>query len=175
MDESKLLVVVDMQNDFINGSLGSVEAESIVSNVKEKIEKWQGDIAYTMDTHYDNYESTIEGEKLPIVHCKKGTIGWEVNCVIMMALNKKEKVKCFEKETFGSLALADFANKKAYKSIELVGLCTDICVIMNACLIKTFCVNCKITVDATCCMGITKQSHNNALEAMKMCQIDIID
>lgn len=168
----KLLVVVDMQKDFIDGSLGSKEAVAIVPNVKRKIEEYEraGDqVIFTLDTHEKNYLDTQEGKKLPVVHCVRETIGWELD----QSLREYQGIR-FEKNTFGSKALAEYLAGKEYESIELVGLCTDICVISNALLIKAFLPEALVVVDSKCCAGVTPKSHQNALNAMKICQIDIV-
>ena len=172
----KLLVVVDMQNDFIDGTLGTPEALLIVPNVIKKISEWAGDIAYTMDTHYKNYMSTKEGKKLPIPHCIVGTDGWKLNDDIRKRIEKWGlRAKSFLKETFGSIDLADLISESGYDYIEFVGLCTDISVISNVLIAKAIAPDAKIVVDASCCAGVTPESHNNALEAMKMCHIDMIN
>lgn len=166
-----LLVVVDMQKDFIDGSLGTGEAVQIVGNVAEKIRaaKARGtDVVFTYDTHLENYLETQEGKKLPVVHCIKGTPGWELDQAL-----QEFSGKTFEKPTFGSRELAQWAAEEGYDQIELVGLCTDICVISNALLLKAYLPESVIAVDASCCAGVTPASHKNALEAMKMCQIEI--
>lgn len=166
----KLLVVVDMQNDFVNGSLGTKEAESIVSAVKGKIETYKAqedEVVFTMDTHYDNYLETLEGKSLPVKHCIEGTDGWR----LCPALEDFEGSR-FEKPTFGSVSLARYVVEKEYESIELVGLCTDICVISNALILKAVLPGTPIIVDAACCAGVTPESHRNAIEAMRMCQIE---
>lgn len=167
----KLLIVVDMQNDFIDGSLGSPQAVAIVPAVKKKIEEYQGEdceILFTMDTHYENYLDTLEGKKLPVLHCQKGTKGWEL-CQELAGFEGKR----FEKPSFGSLELAHYVGAREYESVELAGLCTDICVISNAMLMKAVLPGTPVMVDSACCAGVTVESHNNALEAMKMCQIDV--
>lgn len=167
----RLLVVVDMQKDFIDGSLGTKEAQEIVPNVAEKIKEYQnaGDqVVFTFDTHYENYLETQEGKRLPVKHCIKGTEGWELD----KALQDFEG-EYFEKPSFGSRELAQWAEKGEFSSIELVGLCTDICVISNALLLKAYLPETPVSVDASCCAGVSPESHNNALEAMKMCQIDV--
>lgn len=177
----KVLVVIDMQKDFVNGSLGSEEAVSIVQNVVEKIDGFNGSIAVTHDTHKENYMDTQEGRNLPVMHCIDGTDGWRLDDTIFDAIDKKFRdgnhVEVFMKPTFGSTELADWlVNKNKMEAIEeivLIGLCTDICVISNALLIKAFLPEVKITVDAACCAGVAPESHNNALSAMKMCQINI--
>lgn len=177
----KVLVVVDMQNDFIDGSLGTKEAEGIVQNVVDKINQFDGKIAVTFDTHGENYLDTQEGKILPVVHCVGKTNGWMLEHRIEYALGKKGNdgthIEVFQKPTFGSTRLGDWLYQQSMsetiEEVILVGLCTDICVISNALLIKAFLPEVKITVDASCCAGVTPESHNNALAAMKMCQINI--
>ena len=172
----KILIVVDMQNDFIDGSLGSKEALSIVPNVIKKIKSYPSkDVIVTLDTHYDNYMDSQEGLNLPVIHCVKGTSGWNLNDDVQLALNEP---KIYEKNTFGSKELAlDLVelNKKEELEIELVGLCTDICVVSNALLIKAFLPENKISVDASCCAGVTPNKHNAALDTMELCQIKVIN
>lgn len=169
----KILAVIDMQNDFIDGSLGTKEAENIVPAVAEKIKSFKNsgdEIVFTRDTHHENYLSTMEGKKLPVIHCVKNTKGWEIS-------DKLDTSDCtiIDKPTFGSYDLAEFiAGNPQIDEVVLVGLCTDICVISNAMLIKAKLPEIKITVDSSCCAGVTPQSHENALSAMKMCHIDII-
>lgn len=168
----KILVVIDMQNDFIDGALGTKEAEAIVDNVVAKIQKYPKDHIYaTRDTHGDDYLQTQEGEFLPVVHCVEGTKGWELNEKVAAAL---EGAVIVNKGTFGSQALADMLYLEAMGhedvEIELIGLCTDICVVSNAILIKTRMPEVKVIVDASCCAGVTPESHNAALQTMKMCQ-----
>ena len=176
MDTSKLLIVVDMQNDFIDGSLGTPEAQAIVPKVCEKIKGWDGIVYATMDTHNDNYLNTQEGKHLPVPHCIHGTEGWKFNGDVYRALEEIED-DIILKPTFGSVQLADEIKMEqewnGLRSVELIGLCTDICVISNALLIKAFCPEIEISVDASCCAGVTPESHKNALAAMKMCQIEI--
>ncbi len=171
MDSEKLLVVVDMQNDFISGSLGTAEAVAIVPNVVKKIKEFEGDVVFTKDTHLSDYPETQEGKNLPVPHCIKGTEGWML-CDELVPL--AEGCPVFEKPTFGSVALAQYIADKDYGEIELVGLCTDICVLSNALLIKAYLPECPICVDAACCAGVTPESHRNALEAMKMCQVHVV-
>ena len=169
---SRLLVVVDMQKDFVDGALGSKEAQAIVPHVIDKIKAYQGagqEVVFTLDTHFDDYMDTMEGKKLPVIHCVKGTPGWELAEGL-----KGFEGKRFEKVTFGSRELADYASLGQYESVELVGLCTDICVISNAMLIKAAAPDTSIQVDGSCCAGVTPQSHHNALSAMGMCHIDIV-
>lgn len=174
----KILIVVDMQKDFIDGSLGTKEAVAIVPNVVEKIKNFNGIILATRDTHEANYLETSEGAKLPVVHCVKDTDGWQINKDVLGALHENEGFKyIIDKPTFGSLELAE--NVKAIikghdiDEIELVGLCTDICVISNALLLKANFYETPISVDSTCCAGVTPTSHDEALRTMNMCQINI--
>lgn len=167
-----VLVVVDMQKDFIDGVLGTKEAVAILPKVEEKIKNFDGEIIFTRDTHYDNYSETQEGQKLPVPHCIKGTDGWQINESLEKL--RTPRMKVFDKPTFGSVSLAEYlAAKEGVEKVELIGLCTDICVISNAMLIKAFLPEVTIQVDASCCAGVTKESHHNALEAMKMCQIEV--
>lgn len=175
---NRLLVVVDMQNDFVDGSLGTREAKEIVSKVAEKIKSYEasGDpISFTMDTHDVDYLNTREGRALPVIHCVKGTSGWEL-CKEVQSAAHMEQCRVYEKDTFGSDKYAMALAQGVYQGIEtveLVGLCTDICVIANALLTRTFLPDAQVIVDAACCAGVTPSSHQNALEAMKMCQIEI--
>lgn len=171
----KTLVVVDMQNDFVTGSLGTKEAQAIVPNVKARVESGEfEDIFYTKDTHYSNYlTSTLEGKKLPVEHCIKNTIGWD----IIPELQTEGFIA--EKETFGSLEmLDDFIYYSGFPDagdeIEICGLCTDICVVSNALLIRAKFPNLKIIVRANCCAGSTPELHEAALKVMESCQIDVI-
>ena len=177
----KILVVVDMQKDFVDGALGSKEAESIVPNVVEKIKTFDGYFAVTYDTHQANYLETQEGKNLPVSHCIDQSEGWKLVDEVYQALNKRYEndapMHYFLKPTFGSVGLAEWIrdtnNREQVDEVVLVGLCTDICVISNAMLIKAFVPEVKITVDTSCCAGVTPESHANALAAMKMCQINI--
>lgn len=171
----RALIVVDMQNDFINGSLGTKEAEAIVGNVKNKIEEYRKNndvVIFTRDTHHENYLETQEGKNLPVKHCIENTKGWEIS----QELNIDNSL-IINKPTFGSLELVNKlkSDYEEFKEIELVGLCTDICVISNALLLKAAFLNTIIKVDGACCAGVTIESHKNALEAMKMCQIKVIN
>lgn len=171
----KILVVVDMQKDFVDGALGSKEAVAIVPNVVKKIEEFDGEIFVTYDTHFENYMDTNEGKNLPVPHCIKGTDGWELNKEVMNALNNKAYTTV-EKITFGSVDLPGLVGKAAGDeefSVELVGLCTDICVVSNALLLKANFPEMNILVDAACCAGVTPESHEAALTTMKMCQIEV--
>ena len=166
----KYLIVVDMQNDFISGSLGSDMAKAIVDNVVEKVKSFEGEIIFTRDTHADCYLDTMEGKNLPVVHCVKGTDGWQI-CPELLPYAEN----VIDKVTFGSVDLPHIIAKSGeIESIELCGLCTDICVISNAMILKATFPEVKILVDSSCCAGVTFESHNNALLAMKMTQIEII-
>ncbi len=170
-----ILIIVDMQNDFVDGALGTKEAVSIIDNAVKKIKSFDGDIIVTLDTHYDNYSQTQEGKKLPVPHCIKNTDGWHLNSKIQNALNTKS-FTVIEKTTFGSKHLPEYIGEK-YSSekfrFELIGLCTDICVVSNALILKSAFPEAEISVDASCCAGVTVESHNAALLTMKMCQINI--
>ena len=168
---SKLLVVVDMQKDFIDGALGTSEAQKIVPDVIDEIKNFDGDVVFTFDTHSSIYLETREGKNLPVPHCIKGTDGWKLHEDIEpLSVGKKY----FYKPTFGSVELANFVADGDYTDITLIGLCTDICVISNAMLIKAYLPEADISVKASCCAGVTPESHENALASMKMCQINII-
>ena len=170
----KLLIVIDMQNDFIDGALGTPEAVAIVENVKAKIRSYSpADILATKDTHETHYLQTQEGKNLPVEHCIRGSKGWEIREDIAELL---DGVKIYEKPTFGSVAMAlDVAEISQSEEIEveMVGLCTDICVVSNALLLKAMMPEVKISVDASCCAGVTPESHDAALETMKMCQVEV--
>lgn len=171
----KILVVVDMQNDFIDGALGTPEAVSIVENALRKIECFNGEIFATFDTHFENYLETSEGKNLPVPHCIKDTDGWSLNSEVLKALEMKGYTKV-EKLTFGSVDLPKLIADKADGddfSVELIGLCTDICVVSNALILKANFPEKHISVDSSCCAGVTPDSHNAALTTMKMCQIDV--
>ena len=164
-----VLIVIDMQNDFIDGALGTKEAQAIVPNVKKKIEEYKArgdEVIFTRDTHFENYLETNEGKHLPVEHCIKNTHGWQISD------NLGNCVGCdvIDKTTFGY----NKWNRYYYESIELVGLCTDICVVSNALILKATFPEIDITVDASCCAGVTPESHQAALTTMKMCQINII-
>ena len=169
-----VLVVVDMQKDFIDGALGTKEAQAIVPNVVEKIENFDGRVIATRDTHGENYLQTAEGQKLPVTHCIEGTDGWQLHPDIAALISRKP----IDKPTFGSTELAKLLEKchsdHTIDSITLVGLCTDICVISNALLLKAVLPEVPIFVDASCCAGVTPESHENALRAMEMCQITVV-
>ena len=172
----KLLIVIDMQNDFIDGVLGTPEAAAIVEAVKEKIRAYPpADVIATMDTHGEDYLQTQEGENLPVVHCVKGTDGWAIRPDIAELLSD---AKIYEKPTFGSTALA--ADLKALSEqeeieLELIGVCTDICVVSNALLLKAAMPEVRISADASCCAGVTPAAHEAALATMRSCQIHVIN
>ena len=167
----KYLIVIDMQVDFITGVLGSKDAEAIVPNVVEKVKNFDGKVIFTRDTHFDNYMETQEGNKLPIAHCIKDTIGWQL-CEELLPYAKT----IIDKMTFGSIELPQILKdyEEPMEEIELCGLCTDICVISNAMLLKTVFPEVPISIDSSCCAGVTVESHNTALNAMKAVQIAII-
>lgn len=165
---NKLLIVIDMQNDFVTGSLGSKEAQAIVPKVQEKIKEYKnrGDrVIFTRDTHGANYLDTAEGRKLPVKHCIKDTEGWQIVPEL-----QAESCEYINKPTFGWLYWNDFGETD---EIELIGVCTDICVISNALILKAKYPEAVISVDASCCAGVTPEKHQAALETMKSCQIDV--
>ena len=167
----KFLIVVDMQVDFITGSLGSKLAEAIVPSVVEKVKNYNGTVIFTRDTHFADYMNTQEGNNLPVEHCIKGTNGWEI-CDELKPFAKK----VVDKITFGSINLPKIIESygEEIEEIELCGLCTDICVISNAMLIKACLPEARVCVNASLCAGVTVESHQNALKAMSACQIEII-
>lgn len=175
----EVLVIVDMQKDFIDGSLGTAEAQAILPKVIEKATSFDGEIIATCDTHSADYLKTQEGKLLPVEHCLEGTGGWCIADTLFNAIADNDAWSAtFKKNTFGSTELGEYLRIKNKVSshideIVLVGLCTDICVISNALLLKAFLPEVKITVDASCCAGVTPESHENALKAMKMCQVNI--
>lgn len=173
----KALIVVDMQKDFINGVLGTNEAVAIVPRVKKKIEEYRkaGDtIIFTRDTHGEDYLETQEGMKLPVKHCIKGTSGWKISSKLKVGGSI-----VIDKPSFGSYELVDrleeINSQTPLEHIELVGLCTDICVISNAMLIKAKFLEIPVKVDASCCAGVMPETHRTALKAMDMCQIEILN
>lgn len=168
-----VLVVVDMQNDFIDGALGTKEAVAIVSNVKAKIENFEGTVLFTRDTHFEDYMDTQEGKNLPVPHCIKGTQGWEIR----PELDALRDTEAIDKVTFGSKELPETLEKlnrdNPIESITFIGLCTDICVISNVMVTKAFFPEIPVVVDAACCAGVSIETHKNALEAMKICQVKV--
>lgn len=168
----KLLIVVDMQNDFIDGALGTSEAVAIVPYVKEVIEGFDGKVLFTRDTHFADYMNTQEGHNLPVPHCIKDTDGWQIR----PELDVLRATEAIDKITFGSKALVEvLAGEEKIESITFLGLCTDICVISNVMLVKAFYPEIPLIVDAKGCAGVTPQSHKTALDAMKMCQVRVIN
>ncbi len=169
----KILVVVDMQNDFIDGALGTKEAALIVPKVEQKIREFTGKVLFTRDTHEENYMETQEGHNLPVKHCIRGTKGWQIR----PELDALRTTDPIDKPTFGSKELGEYLKaeyeKESIESITFVGLCTDICVISNVMLAKAFLPEVPLIVDASCCAGVTPQNHQNALEAMKVCQVKV--
>ena len=171
----QFLIVVDMQKDFVDGALGTKEAVAIVPAVAEKIKGFEGEIFVTYDTHFENYMDTAEGKKLPVPHCIKGTDGWQLDKTVAAAL-KGKAYKSVEKLTFGSVELPRMLKLAAGEepfSVELIGLCTDICVVSNALILKANFPEVSISVDSACCAGVTPQTHQAALATMACCQIDI--
>ena len=167
----KLLVVVDMQKDFVDGALANFEAQKMVGSLVDYVIAWldQGnEVVYTMDTHDSTYLSTQEGKRLPVEHCIQNSDGWQLVEPLQSVLKECKK---FEKPTFGSIELAQYCI--GYDEITFCGVCTDICVISNALLLKAFFPETPILVDASACAGVTPESHENALKAMKMCQIEV--
>lgn len=165
----KTLIVVDMQKDFVNGTLGTKEAESIVENVKNKINEYSENrdkIIFTRDTHFDNYLETNEGKYLPVKHCIKDSDGWK----IVDGLEVDDAIY-IDKPTFGYTKWSEY---DLGNEIELIGLCTDICVVSNALIIKALYPEANVTVDSNCCAGVTPETHEAALKTMKMCQINVI-
>ena len=171
----KVLVVVDMQKDFVDGALGTREAVAILSAAAKKVREFEGEIFVTFDTHFENYMQTSEGKKLPVPHCLKGSDGWRLNSEIAGALAGKRYTPV-EKITFGSVDLPrpikEAVGEEEF-SVELIGLCTDICVVSNALLLKANFPEAQMTVDAACCAGVTPEKHEAALETMRSCQIDV--
>lgn len=173
---TKALIVVDMQNDFVDGSLGTPEAAAIVQKVIEKVIGFDGIILHTLDTHHKDYLSTQEGRKLPVEHCIYGTPGWELNESVGVALERRKSTG-FCKNTFGCIGLIEYIEEHRggvpFDSVTFIGLCTDICVISNALLYKAYYPQSEIIVDASCCAGVTPETHKAALDVMKMCQIEV--
>ena len=181
--KKKILVVIDVQNDFITGSLRNEEAIKKVPNIVKKIREFNGDLIFvTQDTHPEDYLETKEGQKLPVTHCVKDTEGWNIESNVKAALDdatlRNIPVTYFNKPTFGSVELFDFLDcfDDRECDVEFVGYCTDICVVSNALLAKAALYEkSEITVDAACCAGVTPETHKAALTTMKMCQINIIN
>ncbi len=170
----KVLIVVDMQKDFVDGALGTKEAQAIVPAVVSKIDTFDGDVICTLDTHEECYMDTQEGKLLPVPHCIRGSEGWALYTAVGEAAERVQAAT-YEKPTFGSVKLAE-ALKRRYEAgeldeVELIGLCTDICVVSNALLIKAYMHELPVRVDASCCAGVTPMKHQAALETMRSCQI----
>ena len=171
------LIIVDMQKDFVDGALGTPEAAAIVPRVAEKIRGFDGEVLVTLDTHEENYLSTAEGRKLPVPHCIRGTAGWQLDAEVARALQGRDYT-AVEKPTFGSVALPEIMERAAGDddfSIEMAGLCTDICVVSHALRLKAHFPEAPISVDAACCAGVTPESHRAALSTLRSCQIDVAD
>lgn len=173
----KLLLVVDVQNDFVNGALGSYEASKAAVEVANKIKDWEDAIIVTLDTHdNETYLQSNEGKHLPVVHCIKDSHGWELNRYVREQLKVRDaQAGVWEKSTFGDYELADFIRNHGFDYIEICGLCTDICVISNALLLKSYLPEATIVVDAAACAGTSIEAHKAALMVMKNCHIDIIN
>ena len=179
MTERKILVAVDLQKDFIDGALGTAEAEAIIPAAAERIREAReagADIFATLDTHEADYMQTQEGKRLPVPHCIRGTDGWQLHPMIREALGAN--CTMVEKPTFGSVRLPELIRERIGQgndaTIELLGLCTDICVVSNALLLKAAFPEAIIRVSSTCCAGVTPEKHRAALETMASCQIDIL-
>ena len=169
----KILIVVDMQKDFVDGALGTAEAQAIIPAAVEKVKNHEGPVYFTRDTHAPDYLETQEGRMLPVKHCLRGTEGWEI-IPELKPYSLAKGTSILDKPSFGSVALAQFlSEQKNIESIELIGLCTVICVISNALLLKAFLPEVPIFVDASCCAGVTPEAHRAALATMKSCQIII--
>ena len=167
-----ILIVVDMQNDFIDGALGTREAVAIVPYVKKLIENFEGKVFFTRDTHFENYMDTLEGQNLPVKHCVKDTEGGQIR----KELEQMRRTEAIDKVTFGSSDLVKVLEKEEnIGSITFCGLCTDICVISNVMVTKAFFPEIPLIVDAAGCAGVTPESHKNALQAMKVCQVKVIN
>lgn len=186
----RVLVVVDAQKDFVTGALGSIEAQSIIPHMRERIREYADGntlILFTKDTHEENYLETFEGFRLPVEHCVRGTPGWSLIKDISTLADGYSNFLIFSdeeivhsrilKETFGSVKLCEILKRNEYDITEIVfmGFCTDICVVSNALMVRSFLPNTLITVDASCCAGTTPEKHLAALEVMKSCQIDVIN
>lgn len=171
----KVFIVVDMQNDFIDGALGTKEAEAVVNRIADRLREYEGRILFTRDTHGEDYAQTQEGRNLPVAHCIRGSKGWEISPRLAGWVTEEP----INKPGFGSIALGEklvsWNAQEAIEEIVLAGVCTDICVISNAMILKAFLPEVPIVVDASCCAGINVESHKRALEAMKMCQIQVVN
>jgi nicotinamidase-related amidase len=174
---NRRLIVIDMQNDFVSGSLGSEAAADILPKVEKRVESFDGEVLFTKDTHDADYLNTQEGKKLPVSHCIRGSEGWKL-AGKLEELAEKTGAAIYEKGTFGSLKLgerlAEENSKEPIDSVEFMGVCTDICVISNAMILKAYLPETEMIVNASCCAGVTEKSHENALDAMRACQITVI-
>ena len=169
----KVIVAIDMQNDFIDGSLGTKEAQAMLPRLVAKLARErEAALIFTQDTHDASYLETQEGKQLSVAHCIKPSQGWEIAPALAPYVARAAAV--IEKPAFGSLALPEAVRSLGPEAIELTGLCTDICVIANAMILKAAFPEIPISVDASCCAGVTPDSHENALAAMKMCQVRIV-
>ena len=168
---NKLLVVVDMQNDFVTGSLANKDAEAIIDRMEEYIRDYDGEVVFTKDTHYEGYLDTQEGKKLPVVYCIEGTHGWEI---VDKLLPYAKDARIFIKNTFGDKNLGQYICEQNFDRVDFVGVCTGICVISNALLVKAYSPETPIYVHDDLCACVTKESHETALNAMKCCQIDVV-
>lgn len=169
----EVLIVIDMQKDFLTGALGNEQTASVTEKVREKIEtarKAGKEIVFTRDTHFENYLETQEGKRLPVTHCIKGSDGWQIADGLY-----QDGEKIFDKPTFGSLELAEYVQNGGYAKAELCGVCTDICVVSNALLLKAFCPELQVFVSASACAGVTVGSHLSALKTMSMCQVEVTE
>lgn len=177
----ELLVIVDVQNDFVDGALGTLEAKAIIPNLVEKIRNWEGDFLVTYDTHFNDYLNTHEGKLLPVPHCMIGTEGRALNHEILVALAEaKERTGgpspwVVTKQTFGTTGIADVVKAYDYEYVEFTGLCTDICVVSNALMLRAAASEIDIAVDASCCAGTSEGKHNAALDVMESCQIEVLN
>lgn len=167
----EVLIVIDMQKDFLTGALGNADTAAVTEKVAEKIKNARAagvEIVFTRDTHKENYLTTQEGKRLPVVHCIKDTDGWQIEGGLYV-----EGEKVFDKPTFGSIELAEYIRDGKYERAELVGVCTDICVVSNALLLKAYCPEMTVAVDGACCAGVTRESHEAALKTMAACQVEV--
>ena len=175
--ENRFLIVVDMQNDFVTGSLGTKEAQAIVLQTVKKAEAFEGTVLFTLDTHGEDYLQTQEGKRLPVKHCIEGTEGWDL-IPPLQEVQEKKNARIFKKKTFGSVELAqylaDIHEKTPISSIELIGLCTDICVVSNALMVKNTLYETEVNVVEKATAGVTEEKKQAALETMRSCQINII-
>lgn len=169
----KALIVIDMQNDFVTGSLANKAAEKIVEPIVKKIKEYDGTVILTRDTHTSNYLKTAEGKSLPVEHCIQGSSGWEIVDKIAGEAAKKKDNRIINKPTFG-LPYSFAWNLEEYSSVEIVGTCTDICVVSNALILKALYPDLQIKVLSDMCAGLTKEKHEAALEVMRSCQIEVI-